>query len=104
MPLVRSFALATKKGRESWIEPLVDRAQHPATIRFEVRTGKAGNPPGTVNRRGAVCLACKTQVDFDYVRAEGRAGRMGTQMMAVVAEGQRKRLYLTPDAQQERAA
>ncbi|MFI5275051.1 MAG: hypothetical protein ACHQ4H_18630, partial [Ktedonobacterales bacterium] len=24
MPLVRSFALSTKAGRESWVEPLVD--------------------------------------------------------------------------------
>ncbi|MEK7996425.1 MAG: DUF1156 domain-containing protein, partial [Planctomycetota bacterium] len=92
IPLVRSFALSTKKGKQAWVEPVVDHSAK--VVRFEVRTGAGTPPEGTVNRRGARCLACGTAVPFDHVRAEGRAGRMQMQPMTIVAEAQRGRLYL----------
>jgi putative DNA methylase len=101
MPLVRSFALSTKKGKETWAQPIVDREHR--RIRFEIRTGP-GCPEGTVGRTGAVCLATGTPVPLSYIRAEGKAGRMGAQLMAIVAEGPRGRIYLPPDSEHERIA
>ena len=101
MPLVRSFALSTRKGRETWVQPVVDREGR--RIRFEVRTGP-GCPDGTVGRTGAVCLATGTPVPLRHIRAEGKAGRMGAQLMAIVAEGPRGRVYLPPDPEHERVA
>jgi putative DNA methylase len=101
MPLVRSFALSTKKGKETWVQPIVDREQR--CIRFEIRTGP-GCPEGTVGRNGAVCLATGTPVPLSYIRAEGKAGRMGAQLMAIVAEGRRARIYLPPSEEHERVA
>lgn len=111
MPLVRSFQLSTKKGKEAWVEPEV--INHEGTkdtkeslrdlgdfvvpkIRFVVKSGKGKAPEGTVERKGARCLACETPVPLDHVRSEGRAGRMGAQLMAIVAEGQGGRVYLSP--------
>ena len=34
----------------------------------------------------------------DYIRKEGKAGRIGNRLMAVVAEGKRGRIYLSPSA------
>ncbi len=99
MPLVRSFLVSTKKGKEAWVEPQVDRATMPPTISFAVQHGK-GAPDGTVNRTGARCLSCGSSVPFDYIRAEGKAGRMGAQMMAIVAEGKGGRIYLPPSEEQ----
>lgn len=104
MPLVRSFGLATKKGKEAWIEPVVDRAQQPPSIRFEVRMGKGAPAEGTVGRRGAICIACRTPVSLDHVREAGRSRDMGVQLMAVVAEGNRSRSYVSPTADQVRVA
>jgi putative DNA methylase len=101
MPLVRSFALSTKRGKETWVQPIVDRKQR--RIRFEIRTGP-GCPEGTVGRNGALCLATGTPVPLSYVRAEGKAGRMGAQLMAIVAEGPRGRVYLPPNEEHERVA
>ena len=101
MPLVRSFALSTKTGKKAWVEPVIDHAKK--CVRFEVREGE-GAPEGTVNRKGARCLACGTAVPFDHVRAEGRSGRMSAQMMAIVAEGVRGRLYLNPDSYHDSVA
>ena len=42
MPLVRSFWLSTKKGKEAWVDPIIDNENK--TVRFEVKIGK-GNPP-----------------------------------------------------------
>ncbi len=98
MPLVRSFALSTKKGKEAWVEPIVDSDRN---IRFEVRSGKGQPPEGTVNRRGARCIACGTPVGFDYIRAEGKAKRMGAKLMAISAEAKKGRVYLPPNEQHE---
>lgn len=98
-PLVRSFDLSKKKGKEAHIEPHCDHGE----LSFEVKAGKA-TQDGTVDRTGARCLHCGQPVDFDYVRAEGRASRMGARLMAIVAEGTRGRIYLTPSDTQVQVA
>lgn len=98
-PLVRSFDLSKKKGKEAHIEPHCDHGE----LSFEVKAGKA-TQDGTVGRKGATCLHCGQPIDFEYVRAEGRAGRMGACLMAVVAEGAHGRIYLAPDEVQVRTA
>ncbi|MFO0606374.1 MAG: DUF1156 domain-containing protein [Polyangiales bacterium] len=103
MPLARSFVLAMKKGKERWVEPVVDRKSK--AVRFEVRKGVGGDKAkGTVDRRGARCVVCGEGVPLEHVRAEGKAGRMGAQMMAIVAEGKKERIYLAPNEEHERIA
>lgn len=111
MPLVRSWWLGKKKGKEAYVIPsVVPDLTHPSgrRVKFEIGHDKAGAPTadtdGTVGRTGAECLACATAVDLKYVRAEGRAGRLASQLMAVVAEGQRQRVYLPPVSEQVEAA
>lgn len=45
-----------------------------------------------------------TPVSGDYVKAEGKAGRMGARLMAIVAEGDRGRVYLAPTPEMEAIA
>ena len=101
MPLIRSFYLSKKKGKEAWVEPQVDHSVVPPAIHFQVKTGNAKPQDGTVNRQGARCIACGTPVPLDYIRSEGKAGRMNAQLMAIVAEGQRGRVYLPANEEQE---
>lgn len=101
MPLVRSFWLGKKKGKEAWVRPVIEGKG----VRFEIAHDPSGPAlEGTVTRNGALCLVCSSPVPLAYVRAEGKARRMGAQMMAVVAEGDRERIYLAPDPEQVRAA
>ena len=102
MPLVRSFSLSTKIGKIAWVHPIVDELAN--TIRYTIITDKGKPREGTVGRRGANCLRCNTTVLLDYVRAEGKANRMRAQMMAIIAEGKGKRIYLPPSVVQEKAA
>ena len=92
MPLVRSFILSKKKTNEAYVEPII-RGNN---VEFVVKIGKGEVQPGTVNRRGATCICCQTPVPFPYIREEAQAGRMGAKLMAVVADGEPGRVYLTP--------
>ena len=99
MPLVNSFILSKKKDREAWVEPIVDGI----AITYQVRQGPCPLE-GTVNRKGARCVCCGANVPFEYIRQEGQAGRLGSALMAIVAEGPNGRLYLNADAEQLKAA
>jgi len=100
MPLVRSFDLSTKKGRQAWVEPIIQGNRY----RFEVKTGTGKSREGTVNRKGAMCLCCGTPVPFTHIRSDGKQGRMSERLMAVVAEGARGRVYLGPTEEIEQVA
>jgi putative DNA methylase len=98
MPLVRSFALSTKKAKRAWVEAIVDTVDN--TVRFEVRTGMGVAPEGTVNRQGARCIVCGSSVPFTHVRTEGQRHGLGVRLMAVVGEGKRGRIYVEPGESQ----
>lgn len=100
MPLVRSFILSKKKGNEAWVEPHFTDGGTTCEVHHH------GKPfmEGTVTRSGAVCACCGATVPFSYIREQGQAGAMSARMMAVVAEGERGRIYLAPDAVQQKAA
>jgi putative DNA methylase len=102
MPLVRSFELSKKQNRRAWVEPQIDAESKQIT--FIVKAGNGKPPEGTVNRRGARCARCGTPVPFDHIRTEGKAGRMGAQMMAIVTEGKGGRSYYAPTVEQEAIA
>ncbi|NLD43079.1 MAG: DUF1156 domain-containing protein, partial [Chloroflexi bacterium] len=97
MPLVTSFKLSTKSGNQAWVEPQIDITAR--TVGFGVRTGRGQVPPPPKTGRGAKfrCLVCESHAPDDHIKAEGMAGRMGRQLMAVVVEGARGRRYLSPD-------
>ena len=103
VPLVRSFDLSTKEGRTAWVEPVIhNEAQG---FHFTVKTeGTKGLLKGTVTRQGGVCLLSGSAMPFPYIRAEGQAGRMGSRLMAVVAEGRRGRVFLPPTREMEELA
>ena len=98
MPLVTSFALSKKKGKEAFVQPIIEGT----SIRYEVRQG-TGSPKGTIIRRkGASCFCCGNPTDFEYIREEGRKGRMGVRLLAIVVEGSGGRGFVSADALQLR--
>ena len=98
VPLVSTFMLSTKRGKEAYVEPVIEGRGYG----FEV---KAGKPPdaeaakaGTKLSRGASfrCVMSGAAIVAGYIRSEAQAGRMGSRLMAIVAEGDRGRVYLAP--------
>ena len=97
MPLVSSFWLSRKQGREAWVKPVIDRRTK--AITFDVLHGP---PPdaaevkrGTKVGRGArfKCAACGATPDDQHIKDEGVAGRLGQMPLAVVTEGEGGRTY-----------
>ncbi len=100
MPLASSFVLSKKKGKEAYIEPDVTETK----ITYEVRYGKGGENCPKIAQGKFKCIRCNEGIPKDYPKVEGKAGRMGKQLLAVVAEGKNGRIYLSPDLEQIHAA
>lgn len=105
VPLVSTFILGNKPGKESYVKPVVDGHSY----RFTIVNGPppAGADNGTkAPGRGSnfICLLSGTPISGDYIKEEGQAGRMGQRLLALVAEGPRSRIYLAPDDDMEKLA
>ena len=95
VPLVASWVLAKRPGKPTvWIEPVVDRDA--MTISYAIREGGAPSHDRSVNRGNGICIATGSAIGGDYIKSESRAGRMSSQLMAVVAEGSSGRRYFRP--------
>jgi putative DNA methylase len=102
MPLVRSFWLSTKKGKEAWVRPVVDKSKK--SYEFSIESGAGSAPEGTVNRKGAHCIVCGSPVQFDYIRRYSREVGLGQKLMSIVAEGARSKVFCQPQTEHEYAA
>jgi putative DNA methylase len=104
MPLVRSWWLGKKKGKEAFVVPrVVNDASAPSgrRVAFDIgndpKLAPATDDDGTMSgRSGARCVACGSSAPMEYIKSEGQSGRLGAALMAVVAEGVRQRIYLAP--------
>jgi len=111
MPLVRSWWLGKKKGKEAYVVPtVVDDTTTPSgrRVEFAVAQDIAKAPTkatdGTVAGGIATCVSCGSSTPAEYLRSQAQAVGLGARLMAVVAEGDRRRLYLAPTAQHEQAS
>ena len=106
VPLASTFMLSTKAGKEAYVEPVIESGGY----RFTVKVGKPRDAEGaklgtTAGKRAAFrCLMSGVPVTYDHIRSEGQAGRMDARLMAIVAEGDRGRVYLAPTREHETAA
>lgn len=104
VPLASSFILASKGGNGAYIEPIVNGENYRFTV-------KLGVPPdsarlGTKLSRGAnfKCIVSNTPIEPKYIKSEGKSGRMGARLMAIVADSPSGKIYLSPNSSHEQAA
>jgi putative DNA methylase len=106
VPLASTFMLSTKAGKEAYVEPVIESGSY----RFTVKVGKPrdveGAKNGTKLSRGAnfKCLMSDSPIASNHIYDEANAGRMGARLMAIVAEGDRGRIYLAPTREMEAIA
>lgn len=107
VPLASTFMLSTKSGKIAYVEPLIEERSY----RFNVKLGQPEDAvkaeKGTKSggsHSSFLCLMSGTPMPFEYLRSEGKAGRIGKRLMAIVADGKRGRVYLSPTPEHESAA
>jgi len=105
VPLASTFILSTREGQWSYIKPEIKGDSY----RFTVIAGKPEDIDIVKNgtklvRANFACLLSGTPIPGDYIKAEGQAGRIGARLMAIVAEGERGRVYLAPTTEHEEIA
>jgi putative DNA methylase len=101
VPLASTFILFSKEGREVYVQPVVEREQYHFTVKVGTPPPEAAGGTTAGKRKAFRCLMSGTPIDYDYIRTEGKAGRIGQKLMAVVAEGARSRIYLAPTREAE---
>ncbi len=101
VPLASTFMLSSKEGKEAWVSPIVEGDSYRFTIRVGTPSEEAKN--GTKLSRGANfrCLMSGAAIESAHIYTEARQGRMSSRLMAIVAEGDRGRVYLAPSAEAE---
>ena len=104
VPLASTFILSKKRGKEAYVDPAIGDGGYHFTV-------KAGRPPESASngttagkRKGFSCLISGVPVTYDFIRSEGQAGRLSARLMAIVAEGDRGRVYLAPFMAHESSA
>lgn len=102
VPLVSTYMLSSKAGKEAYVEPVIDGDTYKFIVKNGTPTNSAINGTTAGKRGGFYCLLSSSPMDYAYIRNEGSAGRMGAKLMAIVAEGTRGRVYLTPTDEHER--
>ncbi len=106
VPLISTFMLSTKKGKEAYVEPVIEDRGYRFTVKVGAPPDAATAKAGTKLSRGANfrCLMSGAVVNDPYIKSESMAGRMGARLMATVAEGKRGRVYLAPTPEHEAVA
>ena len=106
VPLASTFMLSTKKGKEAYVAPVIEGRGYQFTVKVGAPPDADAAKAGTKLSRGANfrCLMSGSPIAGDHIKAEGQAKRMGARLMAVVAEGDRGRVYLPPTVEHEESA
>ena len=103
MPLLKTFQVSKKAGRQHWIKPVVDNAAK--TVSFVVQNhGRDLPDDGSINSTRATCLACGNTAALEYLREQSRAGQLGEVMTCIAAMGGGKRFFLSPTEEQIKIA
>ena len=103
-PLVNSWWLSKKKGKEAWVKATVVDGR----VQYEVQHNADGpkkDEDGTIKHgKGAWTVGDGTPFSYDYVRESGKRGEIGAHLIGIVAEGNPGRLYLSPTPEHIQAA
>lgn len=106
VPLVSTYMLSTKEGKEAYLEPVIKGHSYTFTVRIGKPTNAESAKNGTKLARGAnfKCILSDSPITSEYIKSEGMAGRLSTRLIGMVADGDRGRVYLDPFEDQEKVA
>lgn len=104
VPLVSNFILSTKEGSETYVQPVITGDSYRFSVEKQLppASAKAGTTAG--KRAAFICLMSSTPIDYEYIRSEGKAHRIGQRLMAIVLDSKQGRIYVEPTPEIEALA
>lgn len=91
-PIVTNWWLSKKEGERAFVEP---RILEGGTIEYTVKSN--GEPAAPTGR---ICQLSGRPLPFDYIKEEGREGRVRTDLIARASHGKDGRRYWPPGGKQ----
>ncbi|MFC5394243.1 DUF1156 domain-containing protein [Bosea vestrisii] len=108
VPIASSFLLSAKAGKETWLEPIVDKTAK--TISFRIRRGGAkaeiskANEGTKAGRAVFRCIFSDAPISGEYIDARASEGKVGAMLIAIAVEGRGKRIYLPANIDDQKIA
>lgn len=104
IPLASTFVLSSKSGKEVYVQPVIEGDSFRLTVKVGQPPVEAKSGTSLGKQKGFRCLLSKSPISYEYIRMEGLRGRLGTTLMAIVAQVKNGRVYLPPAASHESIA
>ena len=100
VPLMSSYVLSAKTGKECWLEVKVTGGDYSFEL-VDSKFPKEAKDGSKINRGNFKCVLSDSIITSAYIKEMAKKGRLGQKIVAVVAEGKRERVYLPPTAGME---
>lgn len=97
MPLANNFVLS-KKNQAIWVKPELNKADKKFV--YTIQTNGEPSKCPKIGKSKFQCIECGTSVGVDHIKTEAKAGRMGADLIAIVAESEKGRAYIEPSREQ----
>jgi putative DNA methylase len=103
-----SFLLSAKAAKETWLEPIVDKAAK--SVPFHIRYGgtkaeiNKANEGAKAGRAVFRCIFSDAPIPGEYIDARALEGKIGAMLIAIAVEERGKRVYLAPNIDDQRIA
>lgn len=97
MPLANNFVLS-KKNQTIWVKPELNKADKKFV--YTIQTNGEPSKCPKIGKSKFQCIECGTSVGVDHIKSEAKAGRMGADLIAIVAESEKGRAYIEPSREQ----
>lgn len=104
MPLANGFTLSKKKGNEAYVEPIFDRVNKKISYDIRLGGGKPKLEPKLSRGANFRCILCGETTTPEYIKGEAISGRMGSTLIGIVGEGNRKKVFIKPNEEQIHAS
>lgn len=108
VPLISTYWLSSKKGKEIWLEPRVDRQT--GNYSFFVSSGTPTNRneisqgTKTGKRANFKCIISGEPITAEYIRTQGKSGNIGSKLLAIVTDSTQGRKFYPANAEHEALA
>ena len=99
--MASNFVVFSRVGREAYVQPIIEGDRYTFTVLMGTPPADAARGTAAGKRKAFRCLLSDSPIDYDYIRSEGKAGRIGQKLMAIVAESTLGRVYLSPTTEME---